>query len=350
MSYIGNTPTLGHFPTDTFTSVGGSTYTLSQSPSTTGAIEVSVQGVTQAVSAYSLSGPTLTLAGVVSGDIVFVRHLGETLLVPVPGDDTVTTIKIVDDAVTTAKILNDAIDGTKIADNAIDSEHYTDLSIDTAHIANDQITLAKMEGATDGQIITYDASGDPVRVGPGTDGQVLTSTGAGSPPAFEAAASTPSGSTTVSGSVELLTNAEAITGSDTTRAMTATAMRAALVDGNDTVLGKFNLKDYGLVTVAKGNLGATPAFDISTGNHQTGTNNQTITSSTFTNPTASDELCSFVLSLTNGGAFSIVWPTSVDWEGGTAPTLTTSGLDILVFMTYDGGTIWHGMLASLASA
>jgi len=160
----------------------------------------------------------------------------------------------------------------------------------------------------------------------------------------------PSGSTTVSGSVELLTNAEAITGSDTTRAMTATAMRAGLVDGNDTVLGKFNLKDYGEVTVAKGNLGATPAFDISTGNHQTGTVNQAISSSTFTNPTASDELCSFVLSLTNGGAFSIVWPTSVDWAAGTAPTLTTSGLDLLVFMTYDGGTIWHGMLASLASA
>jgi hypothetical protein len=34
-------------------------------------------------------------------------------------------------------------------------------------------------------IITYDASGDPIAVGPGTDGQVLTSTGAGSPPAFE---------------------------------------------------------------------------------------------------------------------------------------------------------------------
>jgi len=43
-----------------------------------------------------------------------------------------------------------------------------------------------MAGGTDGQIITYDASGDPVAVGPGTDGQVLTSTGAGSPPAFEA--------------------------------------------------------------------------------------------------------------------------------------------------------------------
>ena len=45
-----------------------------------------------------------------------------------------------------------------------------------------------MASGTDGQIITYDASGNPTAVGPGTDGQVLTSTGAGSPPAFEAVA------------------------------------------------------------------------------------------------------------------------------------------------------------------
>ena len=31
-SYVGNSPTTGHFPTDTFTSSGGSTYTLSQTP------------------------------------------------------------------------------------------------------------------------------------------------------------------------------------------------------------------------------------------------------------------------------------------------------------------------------
>ena len=61
-----------------------------------------------------------------------------------------------------------------------------DNSVQTADIADDQITLAKMAGGTDGQIITYDASGNPVAVGPGTDGQVLTSTGSGSPPAFEA--------------------------------------------------------------------------------------------------------------------------------------------------------------------
>ena len=126
-----------------------------------------------------------------------------------------------------AGLTADLIDETKLADNSIDSEHYNDGSIDEAHLADDAVTadklansinseiaantakatnathtgdvtgsgaltiadnavtLAKMAGGTDGQIITYDASGDPIAVGPGTDGQVLTSTGAGSPPAFE---------------------------------------------------------------------------------------------------------------------------------------------------------------------
>ena len=83
----------------------------------------------------------------------------------------------------------DAVDGSNIADDAIDSEHYAAGSIDEAHIADNAVTLAKMAGGTDGQIISWDASGDPVALGPGTDGQVLTSTGAGSPPAFEAAGS-----------------------------------------------------------------------------------------------------------------------------------------------------------------
>ena len=58
--------------------------------------------------------------------------------------------------------------------------------VNTDGVKDDAVTLAKQAAGTDGQIITYDASGNPVAVGPGTDGQVLTSTGAGSPPAFEA--------------------------------------------------------------------------------------------------------------------------------------------------------------------
>jgi hypothetical protein len=89
--------------------------------------------------------------------------------------------------VTATPVGADAVSGSNLADDACDSEHYTDASIDEAHISDNAITLAKMASGTDGQIITYDASGNPSAVGPGTDGQVLTSTGAGSPPAFEAA-------------------------------------------------------------------------------------------------------------------------------------------------------------------
>jgi len=52
-------------------------------------------------------------------------------------------------------------------------------------IADNAVTFAKMASGTDGNVISYDASGNPVAVATGSDGQVLTSTGAGSPPAFE---------------------------------------------------------------------------------------------------------------------------------------------------------------------
>jgi len=124
-------------------------------------------------------------ANLASGDSVFITQTGSAVSIPTPGDGTVSAAKIASGAVTTAKLADSNVTVAKMAANSVDSDQYVDGSIDTAHIADNQITLAKMAGGTDGQIITYDASGDPVAVGPGTDGQVLTSTGAGSPPAFE---------------------------------------------------------------------------------------------------------------------------------------------------------------------
>ena len=43
-----------------------------------------------------------------------------------------------------------------------------------------------MADGTDGNLITYDASGNPAAVSTGSSGQVLTSAGAGSPPTFSA--------------------------------------------------------------------------------------------------------------------------------------------------------------------
>jgi hypothetical protein len=62
---------------------------------------------------------------------------------------------------------------------------YTKADGTAVVLANNSITLAKMAGGTDGNIISYDASGDPVAIATGNDGQVLTSSGANTQPAFE---------------------------------------------------------------------------------------------------------------------------------------------------------------------
>ena len=58
--------------------------------------------------------------------------------------------------------------------------------ITTAAIADDAVTLAKLSHGTDGNLITYDASGAPAAVATGTAGHVLTSAGAGAVPSFAA--------------------------------------------------------------------------------------------------------------------------------------------------------------------
>ena len=146
--YIGNEPTTGHFPVDNFTSSGGSTYTLSKAPGSAGAIEVSVQGVLQPTTAYTVSGTTLTMAGVTSGVKIFVRHLGETLVLPTPADGTVTA----------TKLAVNSVDGTKIA---MGSDARGDILY---HGATDYTRLAK---GTSGHVLTMGAN-DPAWAAPAT--------------------------------------------------------------------------------------------------------------------------------------------------------------------------------------
>jgi hypothetical protein len=122
------------------------------------------------------------------------------------------------------------------------------------------------------------------------------------------------------------------------------------ISGADQTVSRVNLKDYGEVTNAIGSVGGgTQDIDVALGNNVTATVDTGSTTFTFSNPTASDELCGFTLFLTNGGSQTVNWPATVDFPGGTAPTLTASGVDILVFVTTDGGTIWHGMASSVDS-
>ena len=124
---------------------------------------------------------------------------------------------------------------------------------------------------------------------------------------------------------------------------------AGAVTGADQIVSAINLKDYGEVTNAIGNATGSKTIDLTAGNSVTATTTGA-TTWTFSNPTASDELCGFVLKLVNGGSATQTWPGSVDWPAATAPTLTTSGTDVLVFITCDGGTIWYGFTAGLALA
>ena len=55
-------------------------------------------------------------------------------------------------------------------------------------VSDNAITLAKLAGGTDGELITWDASGDPAAVPVGTATHVLTSNGVGAAPTFQAAA------------------------------------------------------------------------------------------------------------------------------------------------------------------
>jgi len=57
--------------------------------------------------------------------------------------------------------------------------------VPTASIQDDAVTLAKMAAGTDGNLITYDTSGNPAHVVTGSSGQVLTSNGAGAAPTFQ---------------------------------------------------------------------------------------------------------------------------------------------------------------------
>ena len=106
------------------------------------------------------------------------------------------------------------------------------------------------------------------------------------------------------------------------------------------------IKDYAeTVNAIGGTGGGTQDIDVTAGNVVTATVDTSTNTFTFSNPSATGKACSFTLILTNGGSQTVNWPSSVDWADGSAPSLTSSGVDILTFTTVDAGTIWYGFAA-----
>jgi len=68
---------------------------------------------------------------------------------------------------------------------------------------------------------------------------------------------------------------------------------------------------------------------------------------TISNAPTSGVYGKFKLILTNGGTVADPWHASVKFAGGTTPTLTTSGVDVLTFETIDNGATWFAVVEGL---
>lgn len=90
---------------------------------------------------------------------------------------------------------------------------------------------------------------------------------------------------------------------------------------------------------------ALPANEIDVGkaNHYT----KTVTANTaltVTNVPSAPRVATFILHITNGGAFTMSWWPNIRWAEGIAPALSTAGRDVIGFSTLNGGATWDGYL------
>ena len=145
-----------------------------------------------------------------------------------------------------------------------------------------------------------------------------------------------------------------VTGSDTDVDLIVDAAGAgklrlqASTNFHDNTVARANLADYSEEVEFLGTAGAAQTVDLEDGNVFTATVAGTAPTWTFSNPPASGDAGSFTLILTNGGLQTNTWPATVKWATpGTAPALTASGIDILNFLTTDGGSNWYGFPAGI---
>ena len=126
------------------------------------------------------AGSSSTLVSRVSTDTLTNKTINASQLV----DGSIATAKIGNSQITNALMANNSVDEDQYVDGSIQHQHLANNAVETAKINDNAVTLAKMASGTDGNIISYDASGNPVAVATGSSGQILTSAGAGAVPTF----------------------------------------------------------------------------------------------------------------------------------------------------------------------
>ena len=121
-----------------------------------------------------------------------------------------------------------------------------------------------------------------------------------------------------------------------------TTASAALPKAGGSMTGLANQFTETVKLVAKGAVAGAQSLDLSTAQYFTITQTAPITFS-FTNPPATASAAfPLMIRLTNGGTGGQpVWPASVKWPSGTAPVFTTTGVDLVAFISDDAGTTYR---------
>ena len=138
----------------------------------------------------------------------------------------------------------------------------------------------------------------------------------------------------------------AVTEDGTQTLTNKTISMAGTLSMNDNIINRALLEDYAIQGNAIGNIANTATLSMGTGNYFTATATADVDLE-FTNAPPSGEFGGLVLELTNGGAYAVGYPNTVNWPAGTAPTLTAAGVDLLAFTTDDSGTSWSGLVVGL---
>jgi hypothetical protein len=108
----------------------------------------------------------------------------------------------------------------------------------------------------------------------------------------------------------------------------------------DAILQGVTLQNYTESRTALGSVSGSVVIDLT----QITTITATISGETTFSFSNASGTHSVLLVLSDGGSYTVNWPSNIYWPEGNVPSLTTA-VDIVSLLTVDGGTTWYGVLA-----